>query len=89
MAATAPATSRTGLALRRGSAVAAWVAITLLTLRSLGVVPAVVVSGWVVPLIAVVALFWREERETRSAEAPAPEAGVSAPKAGAPVPVAA
>jgi hypothetical protein len=89
MAATTPATSRTGLALRRGSAVAAWVVITLLTLRGLGVVPGVVIGGWVLPLIALAAIFWREEHEARwSTKTPAPDADSDAPKA-APVPVAA
>jgi hypothetical protein len=89
MAATAPATTQTAVALRRGSAVVAWVVITLFAGRGLGVVPAVVIGGWVLPLIALVAIFWREERESRSADTPAPEAHSDAPKTGPRVPVAA
>ena len=88
MAATAPATSRTGSSFRHGCAVAAWVVLTLLALRGLGVVAAVIVGGWVLPLIALAVIFRHEERETRVAETPAPEAGSDTPKP-APVPVAA
>jgi hypothetical protein len=45
MAATAPRSSRTGFLLQSGSADVASVAITLLTLRGLGTIPAVVVGG--------------------------------------------
>ena len=89
MAATAPATSRTGPSFRHGCAVAAWVVLTLLTLRGLGVVPAVIVGGWVLPLIALVTIFCREERAAHATvPAPAPEPVSDQPKT-APVPVAA